>query len=156
MFSAKYPRACHEPVGKWFMAIIASIIQRLRHFPVISILIEFLNIKSCFEYYFSYITVFSTPASLSFCLPAVYCYPTKPLPCPGGSVVSMPDSWPGGCEFDPQLRQTFSAVYFRLSPLQKHVRKVVCGFGKKVVLELVWESQETHLRHRTPWYYLSC
>ena len=22
-------------------------------------------------------------------------------------------------------------VYFRLSPLQKHVRKVVCGFGKK-------------------------
>ena len=35
------------------------------------------------------------------------------------------------CEFGPWLRPTFFPVYFRLSPLQKHVRKVVGGFGKK-------------------------
>ena len=45
---------------------------------------------------------------------------------------------------------------FLHSPLQKHVRKVVGGFGKKAVLVLVWESQETHVRHRPPWYDLSC
>ena len=38
---------------------------------------------------------------------------------------------PGGCEFDPQLRQLFFAAYFHLSRQQKHVRKVVGGFGKK-------------------------
>ena len=52
-------------------------------------------------------------------------------PCLGGSVVSVSDSWPGGCEFDPRLRQLFFPAYFRLSTLQKHVRKVVGGFGKK-------------------------
>ena len=40
------------------------------------------------------------------------------------------DSWLG-CEFDPRLRRLFFMAYFRLSPLQKHVRKVVGGFGKK-------------------------
>ena len=50
---------------------------------------------------------------------------------PGGSVVSVSDSWPGGFEFDPRLRRLFFPAYFRLSPLQKHVRKVVGGFGKK-------------------------
>ena len=74
----------------------------------------------------------------------------------GGSVVSVSDSWPGGCEFDPRLRRLFFLAYFRLSPLQKHVRKVVGGFERKVVLALVWESQETHMRHRPPWYDLSC
>ena len=74
----------------------------------------------------------------------------------GGSVVSVSDSWPGGCEFDPRLRRLFFLAYFRLSPLQKHVRKVVGGFERKVVLVLVWESQETHMRHRPPWYDLSC
>ena len=48
-----------------------------------------------------------------------------------GSVVSVSDSWPGGCEFDPRLKRLFFPAYFRLSPLQKHVRKVVGGFGKK-------------------------
>ena len=48
-----------------------------------------------------------------------------------GSVVSVSDSCPGGCEFDPLLRRLFFPAYFRLSPLQKHVRKVVGGFGKK-------------------------
>ena len=57
------------------------------------------------------------------------CLPDKPHP--GGSVVSVSDSWPGGCEFDPWLRRTFFLTYFRLSPLQKHVRKVVGGFEKK-------------------------
>ena len=37
----------------------------------------------------------------------------------------------GGCEFDSRLRRTFFPAYFRLSPLQKHVRKVVCGFEQK-------------------------
>ena len=54
-------------------------------------------------------------------------------PRPGGSVVSVLDLWPGGCEFNPRLRQLFFPAYFRLSPLQKHVRKVVSGFGKKSV-----------------------
>ena len=61
-----------------------------------------------------------------------------------------PYSWPGGCEFKTQLRQTFFLAYFHLSPLLKHVRKVVGGFGKKVVLELVRESQEKHVRHWPP------
>ena len=43
----------------------------------------------------------------------------------------MSDSWPGGCGLDPWLRRTLFLVYFHLSPLQKHVRKVVGGFGKK-------------------------
>ena len=29
-------------------------------------------------------------------------------------------------------------------------------FQRKVVLVLVWESQETHMRHRPPWYDPSC
>ena len=33
--------------------------------------------------------------------------------------------------FDPRLRRLFFPACFRLSPLQKHVRKVVGGFGKK-------------------------
>ena len=54
----------------------------------------------------------------------------------GGSVVSMSDACPGGCEFHTRLRQTFFPMYFRLSPL-KHVRKVVGGFGEKVLLVIV-------------------
>ena len=52
-------------------------------------------------------------------------------PRPSGSVVSVLDSWHCGCEFDPRLTQLFFPAYFHLSPLQKHVRKVVGGFGKK-------------------------
>ena len=61
-------------------------------------------------------------------------------------------------EFDTRLRQTFFPAYFHPSPVQKHVRKLVAGFGKKVVLVhvLVWESQKPHVRHRPPWYDLSC
>ena len=33
--------------------------------------------------------------------------------------------------FDPRLGRLFFPAYFCLSPLQKHVRKVVGGFGKK-------------------------
>ena len=76
-------------------------------------------------------------------------------PCPGGSVVSVSDSWPGSGEFDPQLMRSFFPAYFLLLPFQKHERKVVDGFGKKVVLVLVWESQETHVRHGRPWYDLA-
>ena len=46
-------------------------------------------------------------------------------------MVSVSDSRPGGCEFDPGLRRLFFPAYFRLSSLQKYVRKVVGGFGKK-------------------------
>ena len=52
-------------------------------------------------------------------------------PRTGGSVVSVSDSTPGGCEIDPRLGRLFFPAYFRLSPLQKHVRKVVGSFGKK-------------------------
>ena len=48
----------------------------------------------------------------------------------GVSVVSVSDSWPGGCEFDPRLRWLFFRAYFHFSPLQERVRKVVGGFGK--------------------------
>ena len=56
---------------------------------------------------------------------------SDPGPRPGGSVVSMLDSRPDGCEFDPRLRRLSFPAYFRLAPLQKHVRKVVGGFRKK-------------------------
>ena len=69
---------------------------------------------------------------------------------------AVSDLWPGGCEFDTRLRQTFCPAYFRLSPLLKPVRKVVGGFEKKVVLALVSESHETHMRHRAARYDLSC
>ena len=55
------------------------------------------------------------------------------MPRTGGSVVSVSDSWPVGCEFDPRLRRLFFPAYFRLLPLQKHVRKVIGRFGKKSV-----------------------
>ena len=77
------------------------------------------------------------------------------MPHPGGSVVSVSDSWPGGCEFDTRIRRAFFPAYFCLSHL-KHVRKVDGDFGKKVVLVLVWESQETHVRHQPPCCDLNC
>ena len=59
------------------------------------------------------------------------------FPSMGGSVVSVSGSWSGGCEFKTWLRRTFYPRYFLLLPLLKHVRKVVGGFGKEVVLALV-------------------
>ena len=56
---------------------------------------------------------------------------------PDGTVVSVSDSLPGVYEFDPRSRRTFFPAYFRLSPLQKHVRKVVGGFGKKRCISMV-------------------
>ena len=55
----------------------------------------------------------------------------KVSPRAGGSAVSVSDSRPGGCEFDPRLRRPFFPAYFRLSSLQQHVRQVVGGFRKK-------------------------
>ena len=75
------------------------------------------------------------------------------VPRPGGSVVSVSDSWPSGCEFETLLRRNIIPAFFRLSHLLKYVRKVVGGFGKKFVLELVWES---HVRNRPPSYDLRC
>ena len=59
--------------------------------------------------------------------------PLLSKPRPGGSVVSVSDSWPDGCEFETQ----WLSRNFFLSPLLKHVRKIVGGFGKKFVLVLV-------------------
>ena len=70
--------------------------------------------------------------------------------CPGGSVVSVSDSQPDGCEFDPRLRRLFFPAYFRLSPLQKHVRKAVSGFGKKSSVSTSVRTPETHMRHQPP------
>ena len=52
---------------------------------------------------------------------------------------TVPPGWLSGervglmtwwCEFDLLLRRTFFPAYFRLSPVQKHARKTVGGFGK--------------------------
>ena len=48
-------------------------------------------------------------------------------------MVSVSDSCPGDREFDTRLRRTFFPAYFGLSPLLKHVRKAVDGFGKKEI-----------------------
>ena len=53
------------------------------------------------------------------------------------------DSRPGSGEFETLLWQTFFLAYFHLSPLLKHVRKVVDGFGKKVVIVLVYRHNMT-------------
>ena len=85
---------------------------------------------------------------------------TQSALCQGGSEVSVLDSWPGGCEFDPWLRRFFFLAYFHLSPLQKHVkcvRKVVGGFRKKSCLstgvrnpENTYASHRTHMHHLPP------
>ena len=69
----------------------------------------------------------------------LYHFSKNPFPQSGYAYLSylpgwlsgVSDSGPGGCEFDPRLRRTFFPAYFRISPLQKHERKVVSGFGKK-------------------------
>ena len=62
---------------------------------------------------------------------SIWSSPIQNLPRPEGSVESVSDLEPGGSDFDPWMRQLFFPTCFRLSPLQKHVRKVVSGFGKK-------------------------
>ena len=52
----------------------------------------------------------------------------------------MSDSWPGGCEFETLFKRNFFPAYFRLSPLLKHVRKVVNGFGK-----YWWKKAKKHM-----------
>ena len=66
-------------------------------------------------------------------------YSNQPVyPCVRASVykprlvVNMSDSWPGGCEFKIRLRRNVFPAYFRLSPLLKHVRKVVDGLWKEI------------------------
>ena len=56
---------------------------------------------------------------------------------PPGWLSGVSDLRSGSCEFETQLRQAFFLAYFRLLPLLKYLRKVVSGFGKKVVLVLV-------------------
>ena len=78
--------------------------------------------------------------------------------CPAGYLDGrVPDLWPRGCQFSTRLWQSFTAVIFHLSPLM-FVRKVVSGFGKKILSRLVWESQETHrcITDRHDNYDLSC
>ena len=89
--------------------------------------------ESCRNNYHQYTDPGVARSQSAFCHCAACQRTTLPMIQPrlGGSVVSVSDSWPGGCEFDPRLRRLFFPAYFRLSPLQKHVRKEVCGFGKK-------------------------
>ena len=63
----------------------------------------------------------------------IECYFIENEPHPGGSVVSISDSRLDCCELETRLRQIFLLAYFRLSPLLKHVTKVVGDFGKKFV-----------------------
>ena len=65
-------------------------------------------------------------------------------PHQGGSVVSMSNSWPGGFEFHTRFRRTYFLAYLHLSPLLKHLRKVVGDIEKKVVLVLLRENMDTH------------
>ena len=82
------------------------------------------------------------------------------VPHQGGSVVNASNSWPGGCEFHTRFKRTSFPAYFHISPLLKHLRKVVGVAEMKVVLVLLWENmdthQETHVHHRPLWYDLSC
>ena len=70
--------------------------------------------------------------------------------------------WRWFLKFDTDIHREMQVIdyeilYFRLLLLLKHKRKVVGGcFRKKVVLELVQESQEKHVRHQPPWYDLCC
>ena len=85
---------------------ILSIWTGIKLCPLVSIIITGLNLKSH--------TAYSSSGNH-----------------PGGSVVSVSDSWPGGCGFETQLRRNFFPAYFSLSPKLKHVKKVDGGFGKK-------------------------
>ena len=62
------------------------------------------------------------------------------VPHQDGSVVSMSNSWPGGCEFHTRFRQTSFSAYFHLSPSLKHLRKVVGVIEKKVVSAVLWKQ----------------
>ena len=55
------------------------------------------------------------------------------VPLQGGSVVNVSNLWPGCCEFHTLFRWTSFLAYFHLSPLLKHLRKVVGVIEKKVV-----------------------
>ena len=68
------------------------------------------------------------------------------LPHPVGSVVTVSDSWPGGCEFDPRLKPLASAEAWE---------KVVGGFGKKSSVWTGVRKRGNTLSHRLPWYDLS-
>ena len=74
----------------------------------------------------------------------------------GGSVMSVSDLWPGGCEFDLQVTRTFFRRIFASHLSWSMCEKQSVALEEKVVLVLVWESQETHVRHRLPWYDFCC
>ena len=50
--------------------------------------------------------------------------------------------------------QRFQRFGFVLKLSKVYKEKYI--IGKKVVFVLVCESQETHMRHRPPWYDISC
>ena len=63
---------------------------------------------------------------------------------PGGSVVILSDSWPGGLSSIPKGgKLSFRHIF--TSPLQKHVRKVVGGFGKKKLCQYWSEKARKHM-----------
>ena len=70
------------------------------------------------------------------------------LPCPTHDllVVSSIPSWG-----DFSFKRILASHLCRSMWEKKSV-----ALERKVVLVLVWESQETHMRHRPPWYDLSC
>ena len=61
----------------------------------------------------------------------IYCFLMLSVWAPPWWLRGVSNSLPGVCVFDPWLRGTFSPAYFFLSPLQRHVRKVVGGFEKE-------------------------
>ena len=106
--------------------------------------ITFTTFWAYFRFHLQMLSIF-TSVKFYCCNVMISSFVINPL---RGSLIRVSDSWPGGCEFDPQLRQTFIPAYFHLSPLWE---KWSVALDRKVVLVLVWEIQETCVCHWLPW-----
>ena len=53
------------------------------------------------------------------------------VPLPGGSVVSVSDSWPGGCESNNPVEMNYLSREFSPLTSAEALRNVVGGFGRK-------------------------
>ena len=108
--------------------------------PLTSMLVGLL-LFVCFLHYFSYIAAAVAPIHWSLFLPVLF---TMFFLChwlfSTISFIQAPPRWLSGervrlmtwwFQFNPRLSRLLFPAYFCLSPLQKHVRKVVGGFGKK-------------------------
>ena len=61
----------------------------------------------------------------------------------GGSVVSMSDTWPCGCEFDTRLRQIFFQKYFRLTSAEVREKSIQWLSKESCVSTVVRKPENT-------------